>query len=136
MFLLAAQSFGQSKYNFTICCIEYEKGTVHFSVNNNSDSIVAFTFVNIEKEGQDQVIKHYRISRDTLLITLFAEKKYQISASGNLDYSIDGEPYYQRTISAHNKLVLAIKLKRRFYSQLKYLKIILPDKTKLFQRIK
>lgn len=110
-----------------ICCASYARGMFKFSIVNNSDSTIKLTFEHIQRKGDVALLKSYQLSDDTLSVKLSEnEVPKPINASGPIDYYIDGEPYFQKTILPNGRLKLAIK-NRYINKRIKYIKITKSD---------
>lgn len=130
--------YGQSEYNVTQCCHQYSKGYFDFGIQNNADSTIKCSFKNIGERLECNILAHYDISKDTLICKLlpFEDITARLHSSVPMDFFIDGERYSQRRISAKGTLKLSIRIKRKYFWPLTYLKVILPDGTALISKIK
>lgn len=127
LFALATQGISAQPKHIELCCTKYENCLLYFTVLNNSDSIVKFQFLSIEKKDNDNLVKSFNVKADTLIVQFLDEYKTRVSSSEPINYKIDGEPYNQRTIQPHKTIVLAVKANKRLNKRINYIKVLLPN---------
>lgn len=128
-------AFSQPQYKISINNLGYHRGFIQFNLFNNSDTGIKVAFKFIEKEKQKDVLKYYNIAADTLIFELLPEKKIVIQMSHPTEYIIDGEPFGQRAIASYGTLRVFVRMKKKYMSSLKYVKMILPSGEDVTEKI-
>ena len=129
--LANAQTVSIKKEGVEVCCMKYKKPKkyLQFSFRNNTDTTVRFSFSFIHNVKGVDVIPYYEICNDTIVLQLLPERKEPPEfVDSDINYSIDGELYNQRAISAGGQIDVGFNIKPRLLKRFKILKVVYPDK--------